>query len=123
MKTKQFIIVYPEGTPVCTKEAFEVILEGVNEGRMAGLCLPDGFMFKEVQESKPVLLNDKELECILRVLGVITDRDSEILVGEDEIVYLLWVKVRDSLRERGVDTSDMLYDARVEVVIKSGESK
>jgi hypothetical protein len=117
-KTKQFTIVYPEGTPTCIEEAFEVILKEFNEGRMVGLYLPVGFMFKEVQEPVPVLLNDKELECILRVLGAMTDRDSRVLVGESDLVYLLWVKVRDNLRERGVDTSDMGWDSRVEVIIK-----
>jgi hypothetical protein len=87
LNTKQYKITYPVGTSIKTREAFEVILKGVNSGNMPGLCLPTGFEFKEVIQIEPLSLTEKELELIVRSLGSCIGTDSEVLVGCSSTIY------------------------------------
>jgi hypothetical protein len=117
LNTKQYEITYPIGTSVETREAFEVLLKGVNSGTVPGLCLPVGFEFKEVIQIEPLKLTEKELELIVRILGVSTGRDSEVLVNCVNSGYTLWQKARDALKNKGVDVGSMEYDKRVVVSV------
>jgi hypothetical protein len=117
LKTKQYEITYPVGTSIETREAFEVLLKEVNLGTMPGLCLPIGFEFKEVIQIAPLKLTEKEIELIVRILGVSTGRDSEVLVNCNNAGYTLWRKARDALKNKGIDVSSMVYDTRVVVSV------